>query len=127
MTMQSGIGRATFDVRLAADAHYRGILRFPRWMAVALIGFLSAVVLIRTLNVGFELLLVPVLACIFALGWMVLFLAAPGPVRLEESGPTVEFIYRGGKVLRVVFGGQRLDLRLFDRALRGGRVRTRGV
>jgi len=125
--MVAGRAIVSFDLRAAADVHYRGILRYPRWLALAIIVFLSAVVIFRTIVDGFELLLLPVIACIFALGWIVLFLAAPGPIRLTESGPTVEFIYRDGRVLRVEFADQRLELRLFERAHKEGRIRTRGV
>lgn len=111
---------SSFDLTRAADAHYRGMVRIPRWVGLGFLAYFCAIALWLLLTVGFNLLFViPIVAGIAVLAWIVLFYAIPGPITLRDVGASVEFVYPRGNVRRIGFNGNRLRLRLLERASQG--------
>lgn len=107
----------SFDLTLAAQIHYRGVVRVPRWAGVGFLVLFCALVIWRLLAFGFELLIIPLIAGIPVLAWIVAIYAAPGPIAHRDAGSSVEIVYRRGQVRRLAFEGPRLRFRLLERAI----------
>ena len=87
----------------------------PRWGAIGFLGLLIATSVWRLVTIGFGLIILPVVAGIPILAWIVFFYAVPGPVTLSDLGEFVEFTYPRGSSRRLSFTRHRLRLRLLER------------
>jgi len=103
-----------FDLSSAAQLHYHGVVRLPRLAAVAFLVFFAGIVVWRTATIGFTLILVPVILLLGFLAWVIVFYMVPGPTKLRAVSGSIEFVYPGGRIRRVLIDGLRLPIELVE-------------